>query len=85
MSLEQLNEKEEMLLKELDEIRFKKLVIIRKQIVEKQTMKLQIEVNEIINFIDTNKDKINDLQFNNQTLDDLNNIKQTFKELIAKF
>ncbi len=85
MSLEQLNEKEEMLLKELDEIRFKKLVIIRKQIVEKQTMKLQIEVNEIINFIDTNKDKINDLQFNNQTLDDLNNIKQTFKELITKF
>ncbi len=85
MSLEQLNEQEEMLLKELDEIRFKKLVIIRKQIVEKQTMKLQIEVNEIINFIDTNKDKINDLQFNNQTLDDLNNIKQTFKELISKF
>ncbi len=83
--LDKLNEQEEMLLKELDEIRFKKLVIIRKQIVEKQTMKLQIEVNEIINFIDTNKDKINDLQFNNQTLDDLNNIKQTFKELIAKF
>ena len=83
--LDKLNEQEEMLLKELDEIRFKKLVIIRKQIVEKQTMKLQIEVNEIINFIDTNKDKINDLQFNKQLLDDLNNIKQTFKELITKF
>ncbi len=83
--LDKLNEQEEMLLKELDEIRFKKLVIIRKQIVEKQTMKLQIEVNEIINFIDTNKDKINDLQFNKQLLDDLNNIKQTFKELISKF
>ncbi len=83
--LDKLNEQEEMLLKELDEIRFKKLVIIRKQIVEKQTMKMHIEINEIINFIDTNKDKINDLQFNNQTLDDLNNIKQTFKELIAKF
>ncbi len=83
--LDKLNEQEEMLLKELDEIRFKKLVIIRKQIVEKQTMKMQIEINEIINFIDTNKDKINDLQFNKQLLDDLNNIKQTFKELITKF
>ncbi len=83
--LDKLNEQEEMLLKELDEIRFKKLVIIRKQIVEKQTMKMQIEIDEIVNFIDTNKDKINDLQFNNQTLDDLNNIKQTFKELISKF
>ncbi len=83
--LDKLNEKEEMLLKELDEICFKKMVIIRKQIVEKQTMKMHIEIDEIINFIDTNKDKINDLQFNNQTLDDLNNIKQTFKELIAKF
>lgn len=83
--LDKLNEQEEMLLKELDEIRFKKLVIIRKQIVEKQTMKMQIEIDEIVNFIDTNKDKINDLQFNKQLLDDLNNIKQTFKELIAKF
>ncbi len=61
--LDKLNEKEEMLLKELDEIRFKK----------------------IVNFIDTNKVKINDLQFNNQILDDLDKIKQTFKELITKF